>query len=183
MNINELELWIDELKLQETNRNHKDPVISKLFHERVKKYLFIDMGSTNRFAIEINNGQIYESKNYIVNRKKALCLVEDWRDWDWSTYYPFKRSLYDWEQRKITEKPTKRKRARKNRSWPLVETISNLNWPYTRGNGQETGNSSCDPEHMGEQRTPMLREDPSNSPGENTRDCPERRPKRRRIHS
>lgn len=119
----------------------------------INKYIFINIANVNRFTIEIKSEKIYESKNYVVNKKKFICLVSEWRDWDWTGYYPFKRSLYDWqkEKEKATTNPG-RARKKKTTKRNTFEENSLEGWPFTSGISDPTRDRSLDSKKMGGNR-------------------------------
>jgi len=94
----------------------------------IRKYKFIHVGPKGRFAVAID-GTIYDMKNNDVNKKVNYGNINTFEDYDWSTYYPTRKSLYDW-QKNEAQKSTKKRR--KTTSRPVVEDIKISGWPYSR---------------------------------------------------
>lgn len=86
-------LRLSHIKLFEYQLNLVSEI--KVIEER--KWKFVVVGQKERFAIAMD-GTIYGFKNADVNKKEHYGNVDTFEEFDWSTYYPVRKSLYDWKQ-------------------------------------------------------------------------------------
>jgi hypothetical protein len=155
---NNLSLWIGELakhwNLIERASNNN--------------FIFIDIDSKNRFAMRLKDSFIFESKKYIPNKKKFICLLCEWNEFDWSTFYPYRKSLYDWQKTKETRlKKRAAKRTGKSQKRIMAETMPDWSRAFT---GRTSKPDERPPEHgegLGNQGAPDQRNHQGKSKGGN----------------
>ena len=101
-----IEAWLDELEDSRRRRILKNrPDIDNAKLKRMVdaedidagKYRMIMVGGTIEFAVEKSTGVIYPVVKDEVKRKTNYGRLMDWEFMDWEPYYPFRKSLYDWQ--------------------------------------------------------------------------------------
>jgi hypothetical protein len=128
--------WIRALKYYTMKRltmKCTNPVTTE---KRTKDELILISGKP-RFILK--DGTIYGSdKHGNINKKECYDRVENWKQWDWSGYYPFKRSLYDWKKAKRQSGISRRTYIKPGkREVEIMATISKeTTWPYTNTDGK-----------------------------------------------
>jgi hypothetical protein len=137
-----LDEWLTELKQATEDRIRSvRPAISngelgllsviRVIEER--KYKFVIVGTKGRFAIAMDD-TIYGFKNNDINKKENYGNVETLEEFDWSTYFPTRKSLYDWQQDNgTTTEDTPATSKRKTRKRPMVDHSEGRAWPFTEG--------------------------------------------------
>jgi hypothetical protein len=177
--------WLKELQHATERRvTAARPTISKANLRRdatvkvveERRYKFIIVGPKGRFAVAMN-GTIYGFKNNDVNRKEQYGNVDEFREWDWQSFYPVRKSLYDWQTNGTTAEDTTTTRKRKTGKRPVVDTVSPDMWPYTEGTSVISRSVSEQCTKLGVERTSNDRNSSGNGKNK-SRNVNERRSKK-----
>lgn len=127
--------WIRTLKYY-TRKRLTIECTNPVTIEHKVKYDLVFISGKPRFTVK--DGIIYGSdKHGNINKKECYDRVEDWKQWDWSGYYPFKRSLYDWKKEKRKSSTSKRPYTKpRKRTIEILATIDpKSSWPYPKSDG------------------------------------------------
>jgi hypothetical protein len=114
--------WITEIERATSERLTKsDPTLPelrlwlmfKITIFDIRKYKFVQIGPKPRFAVAMD-GTIYGIKSNDVNKKECYGNVDTFEEFDWTSYYPVRKALYEWQETPKTTTANKtRKKTRK----------------------------------------------------------------------
>jgi hypothetical protein len=136
MNIERFNEWTTELRKATEDRIRRSiPGISNgeigpqiaIRIMDVRKYQFVTVGPKPRFAVAMD-GTIYGISSNDVNKKVCYGNVDTFEEYEWMSYYPVRKALYEWQA--TTQKTTANKTRKKTRKRPMacknkVETSTN----------------------------------------------------------
>ena len=137
--------WITEIERATNERLAKSGVTSWLASKitifDIRKYKFIQVGPKPRFAVAMD-GTIYGIKSNDVNKKEYYGNVDTFEEFDWTSYYPVRKALYEWQEiqtKKATTKKTTSNRKHKNKASKL--TVARQSKAGTWDNTETTSKS------------------------------------------
>lgn len=107
--------WIAELERATNERlfllQVRTSLMSNIIIFDIRKYKFVQVGPKPRFAVAMD-GTIYGTKNNNINKKECYGNVDTFEEFDWTSYYPVRKALYDWQVKKETAKKTTKARKK-----------------------------------------------------------------------
>lgn len=147
-----IEAWFDELEDSRRRRLLKSrPNIDNATLKRMSdveeiedsKYRLISIGGTIDFAVEKKTGLIYPVVKDEIKRKTNYGRLMDWDGMDWEPYYPYKKSLYAWQD-EAGEETGKKVPIVRTASQAVKATVETKQGSEkrTRKNSQRVGNDS-----------------------------------------
>jgi hypothetical protein len=141
--------WIKELERSASKQvAGRGPYVTK---KTIGKYEVIFINETERYSVSSKDENIYESSKGVIKKHKCYGKVSDWQQWDWTGYYPFRKDLYAWQDKK--KEPEKKKRKRRARRAVANVTMDQEHegkvWPYTSEIGKAGWHPRVNPKVVG----------------------------------